>query len=340
MQTIVIADGLTKEFLGTEQPYASAAVNIGGAEIDRLLGRGRAYGEGPLPAFLAQVSSAVGEDCRLLVLKRDTPLPEILEPALMGAETVASDPDVLPWSELWGAIRGGDEQALIVGAGEPERRFVLVGCHTEGRILSLATFLRVGLGYKDIAVSPHLAGSSTREAHLAAFRHHFPRAGVTVLLDLAEVGAYVGLESKTLAALDCRPPELGPAETNEALPDSQRRVLELLCLNWTRADLRPLAGGFSGSLLLLADGWKGQARTEPAVLKVDNFAQMRRELEGYHRVKEFLSAWSSLPWRAAPRPCRTASRRLTPISGSIASWVGWTSPCNSCPRSSMGTPER
>jgi ADP-ribose pyrophosphatase len=275
MQTIVIADGLTKEFLGTEQPYASAAVNIGGAEIDRLLGRGRAYGEGPLPAFLAQVSSAVGEDCRLLVLKRDTPLPEILEPALMGAETVASDPDVLPWSELWGAIRGGDEQALIVGAGEPERRFVLVGCHTEGRILSLATFLRVGLGYKDIAVSP-------------AFRHHFPRAGVTVLLDLAEVGAYVGLESKTLAALDCRPPELGPAETNEALPDSQRRVLELLCLNWTRADLRPLAGGFSGSLLLLADGWKGQARTEPAVLKVDNFAQMRRELEGYHRVKEFL----------------------------------------------------
>jgi ADP-ribose pyrophosphatase len=60
-----------------------------------------------------------------------------------------------------------------------------------------------------------------------------------------------------------------------------------LCLNWTRAEVRPLAGGYSGSLLLLASGWKGQARTEPLVLKVDNFAQMRRELDGYHQVKDF-----------------------------------------------------
>jgi ADP-ribose pyrophosphatase len=58
-------------------------------------------------------------------------------------------------------------------------------------------------------------------------------------------------------------------------------------MHWTRAHLRPLAGGFSGSLLFLADGWKGEARTEPMVIKIDAFAQMRRELDGYHQVKDF-----------------------------------------------------
>jgi ADP-ribose pyrophosphatase len=73
----------------------------------------------------------------------------------------------------------------------------------------------------------------------------------------------------------------------EALGEAGIRIVELLCLNWTRAELRPLAGGFSGSLLFLADGWKGTARTEPLVIKIDAFAQMRRELNGYHQVKDF-----------------------------------------------------
>jgi hypothetical protein len=58
-------------------------------------------------------------------------------------------------------------------------------------------------------------------------------------------------------------------------------------MHWTRAFLRPLAGGFSGSALFLADGWKDEAKTEPMVLKVDDFSQMRRELSGYRRVKDF-----------------------------------------------------
>jgi ADP-ribose pyrophosphatase len=291
MRTIVIADGLTKDFLGAEQPFAAEARNVGRAEIDRLLGRGKAYGEGPLPAFLraASESDARTAGSQVVLLRGDSPLPEILEPLIAGAEVISSDPDVIPWSDLWGVI--GENGPGGFASGEDaaaERRFILMGCHTEGRILALATFLCVGLGYKEIAVSPHLVGSATREAHLAAFRHHFPNLGVKVLLDLAEVAAYAGIESAALASLECRPPELGLDETRGALNKTQRRILELLCLNWTRAELRPLAGGFSGSLLLLANGWKGGARTEPSVLKVDGFAQMRRELEGYHRVKDFL----------------------------------------------------
>ena len=39
---------------------------------------------------------------------------------------------------------------------------------------------------------------------------------------------------------------------------------------------------------MLASGWKGDARTEPMVIKVDRYSQMRREIDGYHQVKDLL----------------------------------------------------
>ncbi|MEO1367843.1 MAG: NUDIX domain-containing protein, partial [Acidobacteriota bacterium] len=61
-----------------------------------------------------------------------------------------------------------------------------------------------------------------------------------------------------------------------------------LCMHWNRAELVPLKGGFSGSSLFLAEGSKAKSRTEPLVLKIDHFAQMRSELEGNYQVQDFL----------------------------------------------------
>jgi len=290
MQTFIIADGLTKEYLSAEQPFAGSRFNLGRAEIDRLLGRGRAYGKGPLPTFLRGATKAMGEDSstRLLLLRGDGPIPEILDPFVAGAKVISSEPDVIPWRELWGEISGHGVNGVAQSDDrESDLRFVVVGCHTERRILALTSYIRNVLGYTEVAVSPHLVGSSTREAHFAALRHNFPSTGVRVILDLAEIADYAGVEQAELPGLECRPLEIGPQETREALSGTQRRILELLCMNWTRAEMRPLAGGYSGSLLMLANGWKGQARTEPMVIKVDSFAQMRRELDGYHQVKDF-----------------------------------------------------
>jgi hypothetical protein len=283
MQTIVIANGLTKEFLSREQPFAASPTNVGRAEIDRLLGRGKAYGQGPLPTCLRAVAEESQPDSgpRLIELRSAGPVLEILDPLLAQAKVLISASDVSPWQELWGQISPKD------AGEESDLRFLVIGCHTEGRILALASYLRNALGYAEVAVCPHLVGSATQEAHFAALRHNLPSSGVRVLLDLREVAEYAGLPPAALASLDCRPPEILPHETRDTLADPQRRILEMLCLNWTRAEVRPLAGGFSGSLLLLANGWKGRARTEPMVLKVDNFAQMRRELDGYHQVKDF-----------------------------------------------------
>ena len=57
-RTIVIADGLTRNVLSPDHPYRASHENVGDREIERLVGRGKSYGEGPLPAFLRAVSMA------------------------------------------------------------------------------------------------------------------------------------------------------------------------------------------------------------------------------------------------------------------------------------------
>ena len=296
MQVFIIGDGLTKDQLGSEAPFTAARGHVGRAEVERLLGQGKAYGKGPLPTFLQLAAEqAQGEgSLRLIALQTSAPpdsgddnqpvaWSEVLAPSLAQATILVSPADALPWQGLSEIIQAASE---MVEAEGPALRFVILGCHTERRILMLASFLRNVGGNVEVAVSPHLLGSASPEAHFGALRHHFPGAGVKVMLDLEEITTFAGMPPSRVSALACRPPQIGPAEVGAALDGPRQRVLELLCMNWTRAELRPLAGGFSGSLLLLANGWKGQAKTEPLVLKVDGFAQMRRELDGYYQVKD------------------------------------------------------
>ena len=81
MRTLIIGDGLTKDFLSAEQPFADARHNVGRAEIDRLLGRGKTYGNGPLAAFLRAAVETVRKDAetRLILLCGDEPVPEVFE---------------------------------------------------------------------------------------------------------------------------------------------------------------------------------------------------------------------------------------------------------------------
>jgi ADP-ribose pyrophosphatase len=303
MRVIVIGDGLTRDALSLEYPFRTSRSNVGRREIERLMGAGKQYGNGPLPSFVRSILIAAAETDgpRFLLLDQEVeddgvigvddehsatlvgsavvgPIEEIAE----GAIRIPSSPDVLPWSELGRHVGAADS------AGEwPDTRVLVLGCNTEGRILAIASFLKSVLGCPRVAVSSHLVASVTQEAHYAALRHNLPGAGIEVLLDLDETAEFAGLDPSILRDLDRRPCAIEPAEAREALEGGRRRIVELLCMHWTAADLRPLAGGFSGSLLFLAEGWKGEARTEPMVLKIDDFSAMRRELTGYHQVKDF-----------------------------------------------------
>jgi ADP-ribose pyrophosphatase len=271
---------------------------VGDREIERLVGRGKRYGEGPLVAFLRAISASdSGGGASGLVLLAPageeegaddatgtgSTFIEPLEELESNAEIVLAGTDVIPADGLLEACRtlGVTDDNLT------EARFLVIGCHTDRRILGLASFLRNVWGCPSVAVSSHLVGSSTQEAHYAALRHTLPAAGIEVILDLEAAAIFAGLEPEPFSVFGCAPVFIEPPEAVAALGDAGRRIVELLCLHWTRTRLRPLAGGFSGSMLFLADGWKGSARTEPLVVKIDAFEQMRRELNGYHQVKDF-----------------------------------------------------
>jgi ADP-ribose pyrophosphatase len=291
--TIVLGDGLDEQVLSPQSRHLAARTNVGEREIERLFGRGRGFGSGPLPTFLRMTLEKQAAGGRVgLILLGDTDLGErrFVPPVDEVAEqcrVIRCSPDHIPWDDLRKAVL---EQSGIdpTDPADGRLRFLVVGCHTEERILALAVFLRRVFQCDEVAVSAHLVASATQEAHLAVLRHTLPGLGVRVVLDLGEAARFVGLDPSMLDEFSARPCELEPAEIREGLSADQQRIIELLCLHWSRARLRPLAGGFSGSLLFLADGWKGEARTEPMVLKVDGFDQMRRELAGYYLVKDFL----------------------------------------------------
>jgi ADP-ribose pyrophosphatase len=316
MFTIVIGDGLTNEFLSPEVRFQACPANVGRQEIDRLLGAGQDSERGVLARFLGDVAMAgkSGANMGLLLLQKAENSPnsqqegglrhegssaaaaipggtDFIEPLqdLAGdAEVIRTSRQALPLPAFRQAVErltGFDPAAEETNRGD--LRFFLVGCHTEKRILGTATFLQNILGYENVAVCSHLLGSPTKGAHFAALRHNFPSAGISVFLDLKEAARFVGLDPARFDDLSHKPCVIDPAEAREALGEEQRTIIEFLCMHWTRTELRPLQGGFSGSLLFLADGWKGAARTEPMVLKVDRFPQMRREIEGYQQVFDF-----------------------------------------------------
>ncbi len=294
MHTIIIGEGLTNEVLSPQHHFLQLPQNVGQREIDRLMGRGKESGKGPVPTILEQVLAArrTGSNIAVILLggggkagaERD--FVESIDSVAREAAVVHSAYGSIPWEELQQVIAditGCDAASL----SQTPLRVLVLGCHTEHHIQALTTLLQTFCVNAEIAVDSHLVGSATQEAHFAVLRHSFPGAGVRVLLDLAETAEFLGLSPEPFSTFNMRPCAIEPPEVLEAINPSQRRIIELLCMHWTRTHLRPLAGGFSGSLLFLADGWKGEARTEPLVLKIDGFRQMRRELDGYHQVKDF-----------------------------------------------------
>jgi ADP-ribose pyrophosphatase len=293
--TVAVGVGLTDAVLGPEERHLSSLSHVGHAEAERLLGAGRDYGRGILPTFLAEfdVARRSGARAGLLLLREcgDSPFTSLVAPVvpyLWGAELIRSAPAQIPWQPMVTAIQriSGIDPAKSKSDGV--LRFLVFGCHTEQTVLSVALLLRSVLGCEQVAISPYLVGSALGEAHLAVLRHQLPRAGVQVLLHPWEAASFLGIDARAFAQSGCTAFSMEPGELSSAMDDNARRMVELLCLRWSKAHLRPLSGGFSGSLLMLASGWKGESRTEPMVIKVDHFRQMRKEIDGYRMVKDLL----------------------------------------------------
>ena len=296
--TVAIGFGLTERVLGCDVQHECNPDHVGRTESERLMGSGREFGRGPLPTFLSALDSArLGGASLATVLvsdeSRDTSKKEYRS-RLTGisgldgnASLVTAPRGRIPWPAVLDAIEEVSGTHALAHDGAL-LRFLLFGCHTERHVLSMALLIRSILPDAEVAVSPHLVGSAVAEAHLAALRHNLPLAGVHVLHDLADAADFASIDAQPLRRFSCNACLLEPEDLLTKMSDPSKEILEGLCLHWTHATLKPLSGGFSGSLLMVASGKKNGAETEPMVIKVDRYSQMRREIDGYHLVKDFL----------------------------------------------------
>jgi ADP-ribose pyrophosphatase len=106
--------------------------------------------------------------------------------------------------------------------------------------------------------------------------------------ELDDVLDFLELRSEQITIDALHSCKIEPDEVRGSLIPEQLEIIETLCMHWDRALIKPLQGGFSGSLLLLASGWKADFKTEPMVLKIDTHNPIKKELDGYQLVKDLL----------------------------------------------------
>ena len=307
MHAVVIVDGLSLEDFDAAGAYRHIPSRIGNSEIARLMGSGREFGHGPFIRFLASVDAHAKKENSaltwLMIYDQEQQLSgsHIEDTARINTlfdrkftdhvTFIGTQPGKVPWRSIIEVIEGTPDGLPSASKTDYSTRFLLLGFPTEGRILALGQLLHTMLGCPEVAVCPHLVGSLNPEAHFAALQHGFPAAGIKVLLKLVDAARFIGLEGDELEQLDgpgmsaCR---IEPPEVLAQLSAEQVAIIQRICMQWTSVELQALQGGFSGSLLLLAAGQKGEARTEPMVIKVDCAAQMQREIDGYHQVNNYV----------------------------------------------------
>jgi hypothetical protein len=297
MTTLIIVDGLTPVNFSPADQFISRPENLGRQEIGRLVGLGRSAGSGPLTRFVQAAADAAhenAEEVRLVFVtdeisgerSADESLIDLVRESAHGFDILEAAQGSVPWQRILDIAEAPPGDAG--GEHASTKRALIVGAHTERRITSIAAALKGLFSFGSVAVCPHLVGSATREAHFAALRYGLPALGVEVLLDIEDAARYAGIDPARFADLDLQSCALGPSDIIERLDEDAQDMIKRLCMHWTGASLRTLTGGFSGSLLFIAAGQQGKARTEPMVIKIDNAGQMRRELAGYYRVRDLV----------------------------------------------------
>ncbi|PLX22366.1 MAG: hypothetical protein C0600_16680 [Ignavibacteria bacterium] len=317
MRSIIIADNLINDYCSPEPEFRDITLNIGIDEFMRLFEDPEEQGAGVLPAVLREAVESSSEDDGVgVIFLRDQHDPlnpdhqeillrygdhgvvnskgseflPVVAPLVQSSVAIDTPNLSVPLQDLQNAIleltKGRaeevDEEAIR------NVRILLTGVHTEKRLLNIAHMLRHVMGFRNVAVTPHLIGSANRDAHYTALRYHYPDILVEVFPELSNALTWIGLDYKKVEQHSRHACRIEPQEIREEFTNEQKRIVEAICMHWTLARLKPLKGGFSGSFLFLADGWKDDARTEPMVMKIDSFHSIRRELKGYERVKDLL----------------------------------------------------
>ncbi|MCB1189749.1 MAG: phosphotransferase [Leptospiraceae bacterium] len=315
--TIIITDSPTNDFMSPREKFQKVRVNIGLPEANRLLGEGEHFGQGPLPAFLSEAIKAKkqGQNLHSIFLRDwhnpndplqevellrfgnhnliETPGAEFVSPFLFAiphSEIINTTTLSMPLREFHNTIKNilGKDIFELNPEEKGQIQFILAGVYTDIRVINTAFKLRHDYGFPNVYVSPHLVGSKNHKAHIKALQVDFPNSLVTVVSGLKNVAEIAGLRRELLNIGQYAACKILPEEIFNKINNDQRTIIENLFLFYSQVELVSLSGGYSGSLLFIANGEKDGFKTEQVILKIDHHSQMQKEIEGYNLVKDFL----------------------------------------------------
>lgn len=175
---------------------------------------------------------------------------------------------------------------LAEALGRP-RRVGLIGVWTEAKISFLAYELRTRHPDFEIGVCSALTASSSRAQHFLALDQMAKLLHVAVFASVGEFtewlcGEAVSIPLPSVGAF----PELAGAE---GVDPTDARLLRYLFRDCRRVDVEPLAGGFSGNVVLRAASVDalGQAQV-PHVVKIGPRAAIGQERAAFERIEAVL----------------------------------------------------
>jgi len=318
---IIIADSLTNDFVG-EDSAGKIRVHVGAEEAQRILGSSKNGFRGPLPTFLRnaveaqQAAQSVG-----IISVRDwhdptdpRQIPELLRYGNHNIQGTPGAEYITPIQEIYdqGKVEYLDIHSLsipIVALRDAVQRltgidmledldrldellFVITGTHTNIRVFDTADSLRHKFGVENVVVCPHLVASANLAEHGNALRSWMPGKLIRVAQSVREVSEWIGIAPPARESIhwveSC---SIEPKDLRELMDSDQRAILETIFMGYERVDIKKLGGGFSGSVLLLCQAKSNGTETEPVVLKIDRHHQIKREADGYLRVKKWLGSY-------------------------------------------------
>ncbi len=221
-QTIIIGDSLINDFMSPEKRFRDVKVHMGRREVDRLMGEGETYGDGPIPAYLQEALHAKrgGADIHMLFLndshdpsdsRQQVELLRFGSHAVEGTEgaefvspikDIVSHAEVINTSTLAMPVRLFHEKMeQIIGKDvlkltleEREKYvFVLLGGYSNIRVLGTANKIRNEYEFPNVYVCPHLVGSRDYQAHMTALQEGFPNALICVIPSLRQIAEMSGI---------------------------------------------------------------------------------------------------------------------------------------------------
>ncbi len=311
-KTIIIADNLVNDYCGLQDRYLQNNMHIGPIQAEQLLGKNAA---GPLPCFLNALNSEKDfftlfvRDYYSLEDRQDIEqlerlgnhsikgssgelFVEAVKELVTPENTINSKGLAFPLVEINQALNdflGFD--LTYFGSNINQNlnvRFLIIGFHTERRVLSIASTLRNLFGFRKVAVFSHFVASANKEAHFAALQYQFPNHQIQVIKSTEALSDYLESDLTCLKRFELKSVDIFPLEIKNRLNPAQKSIIESICMHWTEANLKMLNEGFSGSALFLANGRQGNSKTEPMVIKIDNHYPIHLEIKGYNLVKDLL----------------------------------------------------